>query len=104
MPGDTETAAPAILERELPDLDEQSNLDDGGPNVVILYNCDCHTQEQVIHQLLKATEYPVERCAEIMLEAHYRGRAIAYTGSEEACNRVARILRQIRLQVETDRF
>jgi ATP-dependent Clp protease adapter protein ClpS len=104
VPGETTKAAPAILERELPRYDEDADIDSGGPHVVILYNCDCHTMDQVVEQLLKATDYPLQRCIEIMHEAHLRGRAIAYTGSAEACDRAARILRQIRLQVETDAF
>ena len=104
MPGQTETVAPDILERELPRYDEDTDSDLGGPHVVILYNCDCHTTEQVVQQLMKATDHPMQRCIEIMLEAHFRGRAIAYTGSAEACDRAARILRQIRLQVETDTY
>ena len=104
MPGNTESAAPAILERELPHYDEETDDDARGPHVVILYNCDCHTTEQVVQQLLKATDHSLQKCIEIMIEAHVRGRAIAYTGSAEACDRAARILRQIRLQVETDSF
>ena len=60
--------------------------------------------EEVVHQLLLATGYTVERCVEIMLEAHTSGRAIAYSGSETECERVATILRRIRLQVETDHY
>ncbi len=104
MPAETESAAPGILERHLPGDKTDSESNDGGPYVVILYNCDCHTPDEVVEQLLKATEHPIQRCIDIMFEAHTRGRSIAYTGSSEACERAARILRQIRLQVETDRF
>ena len=71
---------------------------------VILYNDDYHPVDQVVSQVQKATGYPFERCVAIMLEAHTRGRSIAYTGSQEACERAAGVLRQIRLQVETDKF
>ena len=37
-------------------------------------------------------------------EAHTQGRAIAYEGTLEECNKVAGVLRQIRLQVEVDRI
>ena len=41
---------------ELPNEREQeSTPGQGGPYVVILYNCDCHTFEQVEEQLQKAT-------------------------------------------------
>ena len=78
--------------------------DSQGPWVVILYNCDCHSFDEVILQLQKATGCSLEKALEISLEAHQRGRAIAYTGSAEDCERAAAVLRSIRLQVETDRF
>lgn len=97
-------AEPNILERVLPDLHEDEITDDQGPFVVILYNDDYHDIMDVVAQLQKATGYDIDRCIGIMWEAHTRGRSIAYTGSEEDCERVAKVLRQIRLQVETDRF
>lgn len=97
-------AGPDILERVLNDPEGNDTTDDAGPYVVILYNDDYHTQEEVILQVRKATAYPLARCVEIMWEAHTKGRAIAYTGSQADCERVARVLRQIRLQVETDQF
>ena len=104
MPGDTVTMEPDLEERVLPRWEEDEQTGDSGPYVVILYNDDYHGMEEVVMQLQKATGYDIERCVHIMFEAHSRGRAIAYTGSEEDCERCARILRQIRLQVETDRF
>ncbi len=104
MPGGSEIAEPQIEERVLPRLDDEADIDDEGPYVVILYNDDYHSMDAVVAQIQKATGYDFERCARIMLEAHTRGRAIAYTGRQEECERAARILRQIRLQVETDKF
>lgn len=69
---------------------------------VILYNDDHHYQHEVAEQLQKATEYPMSRCWDIMMEAHRKGRAICYHGSRERCHRVARILREISLQCEVD--
>ena len=73
-----------------------------GPSIVILYNDDFHSVDEVVSQIQKATGYNIEKCVEIMLEAHSTGRTIAYEGTESDCERVATILRQIRLQVETD--
>ncbi len=87
---------------KIEDLDER--LETQGPCVVILYNCDCHSFDEVILQLQKAAGYSIERAEDIAMEAHVRGRAIAYTGESEDCERVAKILRSIRLQVETDRL
>jgi ATP-dependent Clp protease adapter protein ClpS len=74
-----------------------------GPYIVILYNCDCHTFDEVIIQMQKATGCSLEKGEAVAWEVHTQGRAIAYTGSEEDCEKVANILREIRLQVETDR-
>ena len=87
----------------LPELIEYSLTGQGDGYVVILYNDDYHSFDDVIHQLQLATGFDVNRCVEITLEAHHEGRAIAFAGSQEECERVASILRAIRLQVETDR-
>ena len=93
----------ALPDYELIDqTDETADID--GPWVVILYNCDCHTFDDVILQLQKATGCSIERALMIAMEAHTRDRAIAYTGTAAECGRVAGVLRSIRLQVETDKF
>ena len=104
MPKGLELLDPAQEERLRPVWDEELNSDVDDPYVVILYNDDTHSLDEVVEQTQIATGYEIERCIRIVLEAHTQGRAIAYTGSEAECERVARILRQIRLQVETDRF
>jgi ATP-dependent Clp protease adapter protein ClpS len=72
------------------------------PWVVILYNDDWHGQDEVTLQIQKATGYDLERAERVMYEAHTQGRAIVYEGTFEECEHVAAVLRQIRLQVETD--
>ena len=104
MPSNVELDEPQIDERILPGLEDEVDHDTDGPYVVILYNDDHHDMQQVASQIQKATGYDIERCHRVMMEAHTRGRAIAYTGTEPDCERAANILRQIRLQVETDRF
>ena len=74
-----------------------------GPYVVILYNCDCHTFEQVEAQLQKATGCPQEKAEAFAMEVHTTGRSVVFSGSDEECEKVANVLRQIRLQVETDK-
>jgi ATP-dependent Clp protease adapter protein ClpS len=51
----------------------------------------------------KATGCSIERADQVANEVHNKGRAIAFSGSLDACERVANILREIKLQVETDR-
>jgi Uncharacterized conserved protein len=91
----------------LPGLDELEDIRDGaditGPWIVILYNCECHTFDDVIDILQKATGCTVEKGFQIAYEVHTRGRAICFSGSKEECDRVANIIASIRLQVETDR-
>jgi ATP-dependent Clp protease adaptor protein ClpS len=86
-----------------PNLDESTDIRQSGPWIVILYNDDHHDFDEVILQLQKATGCDQNTAVAIAFEAHNTGRAVAYTGTEEECERVAGVLRQIRLQVETDR-
>ena len=86
-----------------PGQDEEVDVRQSGPWIVILYNDDYHSFDEVILQLQKATGCSLETAEAIADAAHTTGRAIAYTGTLEECERVAGILRQIRLQVETDR-
>jgi ATP-dependent Clp protease adapter protein ClpS len=87
-----ETVEPAIGP---PDLDR--------PYIVILYNCDCHTFDDVERQLQKATGCSLEKAEALAVEVDSQGRAVVYSGEDIACERVAGCLREIGLQVETDR-
>ena len=98
MPTDTETIiqiSPGILGQ----LDNQVDT----PWVVILYNCDCHGYEEVIFQVQKATGCSLEQAVWITHEAHITGRAVAYSGTLDECERVLSVLRSIKLQVEMDK-
>ena len=96
---------PATLpaRREAPTEQEERTSGTDGPFVVILYNCDCHTFEQVEVQLQKATGCTLEKAEAFAMEIHTTGRAVVYAGGQEKCEQVAGVLRQIKLQVETDR-
>ena len=95
--GDTTT-----LEKTLEELLE-SPVDEDNPSYrVILYNDDWHSLEEVVFQVQKATGYDLDRVVPIVVEAHTTGRAVCYRGARDECQRVARVLREIRLQVEVD--
>ena len=83
---------------------ESPTSQDGGGWIVILYNCDCHTFDDVIIQLQRAANCTPEDAVKIAIEAHTCGRAIAFQGSADDCERTANILRSAKLQVETDRI
>jgi ATP-dependent Clp protease adaptor protein ClpS len=113
MPSETITQEPALLPAEVEEeltipgprdweqVDRRDSIEH--PYIVILYNCDCHTFDEVILQMQKATGCSLEKAKKVADEVDASGRAIAYSGSQEDCERVARILREIKLQVETDR-
>ncbi|HHL73374.1 MAG TPA: ATP-dependent Clp protease adaptor ClpS [Bacteroidetes bacterium] len=97
-----------MAEKETPDQDEDvlsdedidSKLDE--PWKVILFNDDVHTFDEVILQLCKATGCSTQQAEKIALEAHFRGKARAYSGSFAECYKVAGILREIQLVVEIE--
>ena len=86
----------------LPTIDVDALLKTLRPYKVILYNDDVHSMDEVVFQLQRATGCSLEKACFIMEEAHTRGRAVAYTGAKEDCEKVCAVLRQIRLQVEMD--
>jgi ATP-dependent Clp protease adaptor protein ClpS len=66
---------------------------------VILYNCECHTFDSVITQLMRAigcTHAAARRFAYLI---HLNGQATVYTGTQEACDTVADVLADIGLRV-----
>jgi ATP-dependent Clp protease adapter protein ClpS len=89
-------------EYSLEELQEAATTSSGEGFRVILYDDDWHGMDEVVLQLQKATGCTLERAAEIMLEAHSKGRAICFRGDRDECHRVARVLREIRLQCEVD--
>jgi len=70
---------------------------------VILYNDDFHAFDDVVRQVQKATGASTEDAFAITMQAHESGRAVCYRGPQEACLKVADILREIRLHVEIDK-
>jgi len=95
---------PAVLPAPAPTADPQAgDPETVSPYVVIVYDDDWHTFEQVEVQLQKATACTLEKAEAYALEIHTSGRAIVFSGPMEKCERVASVLREIKLQVETDR-
>jgi len=94
----------AVSDRPRIDTTQDADQDERRrrPWVVILYNDDWHAFDEVILQLQKATGCPLEQAEAVAYLAHTQGRAVAHHGSFEECERAAAVLRQIRLQVETD--
>ncbi len=53
------------------------------PYAVILHNDDLTTMEYVVAVLRKVFGYTVEKCVQLMLEAHGSDRAVVWTGAME---------------------
>ncbi len=83
--------------------EEVADLGSGGGegSKVFLFNCDCHSFEEVIAQLLKAVPGMTRPLAEeLAWRAHTHGLAEVYRGSASECDRVAKILGETGLIVQ----
>jgi ATP-dependent Clp protease adapter protein ClpS len=69
------------------------------PWITILFNCDCHTFEDVVKQLMKAIACSEDRGWEIAWEVHNTGKSVVKVGPETECVRVGNILAAIGLVV-----
>jgi ATP-dependent Clp protease adaptor protein ClpS len=72
------------------------------PARVILYNDDWHSFDDVIHQLVKAGACDAAEAEVHAWRVHTEGRSLVFHGARADCERVAQVLREIRLQVEVD--
>ena len=69
------------------------------PWITILWNCDCHTFEQVARQLVKAIACSYDDGMAIAGRVHNDGKAVVRVGPKTECERVGRILAEIGLRV-----
>jgi ATP-dependent Clp protease adaptor protein ClpS len=77
-----------------PEVEEAEEIDVAlaPPWITILHNCDCHTFEDVVKQLIKAIACSEDRAWEIAWEVHNTGKAVVKVGPETECVRVGNIL------------
>ncbi|MCI0547929.1 MAG: ATP-dependent Clp protease adaptor ClpS [Candidatus Rokubacteria bacterium] len=85
--------------REAPDVEETERTAAAPPWLTILHNCDCHTFEDVVKQLMKAIACTEERGWELAWQVHNTGKAVVKVGPETECVRVGNILAAIGLIV-----
>jgi ATP-dependent Clp protease adaptor protein ClpS len=92
-----------MAERTLstPDVEEVTGTgtEVAPPWMTILHNCDCHTFEQVVQQLMKAIACTEEKGWELAWQVHNTGKAVVRVGPETECVRVGNILASIGLVV-----
>jgi len=88
---------------EITERETSAKAELGNPWQVVLFNDEVHTFGEVILQIQKATGYSLERASEITLRVHNNGKAVAYIGSKADCEKVAGVLKQIRLIVQVEK-
>ncbi len=66
----------------------------------ILFNCECHSFDEVERQLVKAIHCTMTSARALALEVHTTGSAVVYTGHKERCEAVAGVLEDIKLIVK----
>lgn len=76
-------AGPALLPDVDTDTDTDGRVERQPPYAVILHNDDWNGADFVVVVLRKVFGYTVEKCAELMLEAHETGRAVVWVGAME---------------------
>jgi ATP-dependent Clp protease adaptor protein ClpS len=86
---------------EAPEVEEEhgEEIALAPPWITILHNCDCHTFEDVVKQLIKAIGCSEDRAWEIAWEVHNAGKAVVKVGPETECVRVGNVLGAIGLVV-----
>ena len=67
----------------LPETDSETRTRRQPPYAVILHNDDLNSMEFVVDVLRRVFGYTVEKCVELMMEAHEKGRAAVWIGALE---------------------
>ena len=91
------TAAPESRPVTEQDVDDATALEP--PWMTILWNCDCHTFEQVARQLVRAIACSYDDGMAIAGRVHNDGKAVVRVGPKSECERVGRVLAEIGLRV-----
>jgi ATP-dependent Clp protease adaptor protein ClpS len=87
----------SVIRRPRKQKDPTDGTTRGLPWSTILFNCNCHTFDQVARQLTKAIRVSYERGMQIATVVHNSGKAVVYTGHRERCEAVAMVLEEIGL-------
>ncbi|MEE9450202.1 MAG: ATP-dependent Clp protease adaptor ClpS [Ignavibacteriaceae bacterium] len=83
-----------------PEIIEDIETVTGLESRVILYNDEWHSFDEVIVQLIKATNCSFEEARARTFEVHVKGRSTVFTGEFSACLNVSSILEEIALHTQ----
>jgi ATP-dependent Clp protease adaptor protein ClpS len=87
-------------EQQKPEIIQDSETLEGFASRVILYNDDWHSFDEVIAQLIKATNCSYEKARSLTFEVHVKGKAVVFTGDLPECLRASSILEEIALHTQ----
>jgi ATP-dependent Clp protease adaptor protein ClpS len=87
-----------LIEEKISD----SGIDTEGGAHVILFNDDWHTFEEVIRQLMLATQCSLKKAKQHADEVHNSGKSKVFVGSYENCLEVSAVLEEIKLKTQIE--
>ena len=90
---------PATARREAAEKETASDPP-GEPWKTVLFNCDCHTFDEVERQLIKAVRCSISQARAWSWEVHSKGSAVVFEGPRERAEAVADVLSAVRLVVK----
>ncbi len=70
------------------------------PAIVVLFNDEVHTFDEVIGQIIKATGCESAKAEALTWEVHTNGKAAVFEGPMDECLGVSRTLEEIALQTQ----
>jgi ATP-dependent Clp protease adapter protein ClpS len=97
MPADTLTR-PTVT----PDLSDAESTTHQGEYLVIVFNNEYNTFDQVIHILQKATGCTLEEAEMETWEIHHMGKSVVHHAEKGECERVAAIITTIGIRVAVE--
>lgn len=93
----SQASAPGTVSR--PDVDDGST-ESAGPWVVIVYDNDYNTYEEVIAVLMAATGCSAQEAYIEAWEIDHLGKSVVHHGDREECDRAATVIAKIGIRVE----
>lgn len=72
------------------------------PIRVILFNDDWHTFDEVIDQIIRATNCSMSHAQQCTHEVHHTGKSMVFEGEMTECLRVSSVLEEIALHTQIE--
>lgn len=92
----------SVIKPQMIDREETSDPGRQTGWKTILFNCDCHSFQDVAFQLMKAIRCSYERGLQLANVVHHTGSAIVFSGAKTRCEGVSRILEDIGLRTAVE--